>query len=246
MRDGEGSAAEELAAMRAELQARCQVPPLPPGWWWSSAMIAAEGLDYGGDFFVAQLLELPDGPGLQMVLVDVCRHGDSALPDASHLAQTLQELVAEVPHADLMPAVNAHLTTSGDPESFATAAQVVLCFATGRYEIRSAGHPPVLRWSRPEERWLVDSARGTALGVLDTPELQHSTGTLAPGEALMFYTDGVVETRTEGIDVGIDWLRATAGRELDGGWETLAHRVLARVLPGADDRAILLLGRSGI
>ena len=65
----------------------------------------------------------------------------------------------------------------------------------GTYQITSAGHPPALRLDLPTGEWLIDNARGTALGVLADPELHVSPGRLFPGEALLFYTDGVVEDR---------------------------------------------------
>ena len=57
---------------------------------------------------------------------------------------------------------------------------------------------------------MIDNARGTALGVLADPELHVSHGRLFPGEALLFYTDGVVEDRSAHIDVGIAWLQRAA------------------------------------
>ncbi|MCL2541457.1 MAG: serine/threonine-protein phosphatase [Nocardioidaceae bacterium] len=240
----EAAAPEEtLAAMRARLQEQCRVPPLPTDWEWASAMVSAEGLDFGGDFFVAAPLQTSEGPGLQMVLVDVCGNGAKALPAATRLADTIRGLVATQPYDGVMPAVSAHLNALEDPEAFATACQVVLSFTTGRYEIRSAGHPPVLRWDSAAGEWSIDSARGMALGIQDSPELHHSAGTLAPDEGLLFYTDGVVETRTSDFDEGVEWLRDVARSELRQGWPGLAGRLLADVTQGADDRAVLVLRR---
>lgn len=235
---------EALATLRSRLQAQCRMPSLPADWEWSSAMISAEGLDYGGDFFVAEPVQLPDGPGLQMVLVDVCGNGERALPAAVQLAGALRGLAVALPYVEVMPAVNRYLTALDDPESFATAMQLVICFGTGRYEIRNAGHPPALRWDSAEDLWTVDPARGMALGVQDGPALQHSEGVLARGEALLLYTDGVVETRTRSFDVGVEWLRGAARDELRAGWTLLADRLISRVARGADDRAVLVLRRT--
>ena len=98
--------------------------------------------------------------------------------------------------------------------------------------------------------WRVDTARGTALGVTVQAEAEPSRGRLEPGDALMFYTDGVVERPGQDIDAGIEWLRSTA-TELTGltgpvgptGLAGLPRRVLRRVARGDDDRAVLVLHR---
>ena len=99
----------------------------------------------------------------------------------------------------------------------------------GSYEITSAGHPPALRYDLPTHEWVIDNARGTALGVLRDPELHRTSGRLFPGEALMFYTDGVVESRTAHLDVGIAWLQRTAREAVSGGFPGAAHRVIGQV-----------------
>lgn len=231
-----------LAELRARLQARGKVPALPAGWQHQSAMLAAEGFEYGGDFIVADL-----DPGervLQMVLVDVCGHGVTAVPVALQFAGALQSLITVVPPEDLLGAANAYLLRQPSDESFATAVQVEVDLESGRYRIRSAGHPPALRWVPGNGRWDVDNARGTALGVSETPEVHDSVGQLAPGEALLFYTDGVVESRSADIGEGIDWLRATARHAVLSAWEGAARRIIDLVPRGEDDRAVLILQRS--
>ncbi|HYG94491.1 MAG TPA: serine/threonine-protein phosphatase, partial [Nocardioides sp.] len=73
-----GPAEKALADLRDRLQQQSRMPALPAGWHSHSAMIPADGFEYGGDFFVADLVD----DVLQLVLVDVCGHGDSAVPAA--------------------------------------------------------------------------------------------------------------------------------------------------------------------
>jgi serine phosphatase RsbU (regulator of sigma subunit) len=214
------------------------MPPLPDEWHSHSAMIPAAGFDYGGDFFVADRA----GDRLQLVLVDVCGHGDAAVPEAVQFAGALRGLVHAVPAEQVMGALNAYLLDLSSEESFTTAVQVIIELTTGSYQIRSAGHPPVLHWD-PSGRWRVDNARGTALGVTATPDFDLSNGVLRCGEAFLFYTDGVVESREADIDDGIEWLRRTAAACVGDGFAGLADRVLAQVPRGEDDRALLVLGR---
>ena len=76
-----------------------------------------------------------------------------------------------------------------------------------------------------------------------TPTSSRAEGILLPGDALLFYTDGVVEARGEHIDDGISWLQGVAATAIDSGLDGAAHRIVARVPRGDDDRAVLLLGR---
>ena len=92
----------------------------------------------------------------------------------------------------------------------------------------------------------VDNARGTALGIAHDPDLHASEGMLAPGEALLFYTDGVVESRSSDIDEGIAWLRETARTAVESGFGGAAQRIIRRVANAGDDRAVLILSRSGV
>jgi serine phosphatase RsbU (regulator of sigma subunit) len=173
----------------------------------------------------------------------VCGSGASAVPAALQFAGALQSLIAAVPPEDLLRGANAFLQRQPSDESIATAVQVVLNLETGAYRIRSAGHPPALRWAAQDLCWEIDNARGTALGVSDEPEVVESSGTLEPGEALLFYTDGVVESRADHIDVGIAWLRETARGAVLEGWTGAARRIIDLVDRGDDDRAVLVLRR---
>lgn len=232
----------EWARLRDRLLSRGRMPALPDGWSHESAMLPASGLEYGGDFIVSDLSA--DGRRLQMVLVDVCGSGESAVPAAVQFAGALESLVVVVPDEALLGAANVYLQRQPSDESMATAVQVVLDLATGEYRIRSAGHPPALRWSSADVRWEVDNARGTALGVTDHPEVGESAGILAPGEALLFYTDGVVESRAADIDEGIERLRATAREAVAESWDGMPGRVIAQVDRGDDDRAVLVVRRT--
>lgn len=229
------------ARLRERLLARGRMPALPPGWRHQSAMLSAAGYAYGGDFIVGDLQA--SGTRLRTVLVDVCGSGETAVPAALQFAGALESLIGVVPGAAVLRDANAYLLRQPSEEAIATAVQLDLDLTTGAYLIRSAGHPPALVWSAAQRRWHVDNARGTALGVSDTPEVHESSGLLGPGDALLFYTDGVVESRSVDIDAGIVWLQETARAAYLAGWEGTAQRIIDRVERGDDDRAVLVLAR---
>jgi hypothetical protein len=230
-----------LADLRDRLQAQGRVPELPDGWQSQSAMIASHGVRYAGDFLVADLSA--DRRRLEIVLVDVVGKGTTAGPAALQFAGALGGLLGSLPQPELFRAANAFLLRQESEESFATAVHLAVDLEGGEYSVTSAGHPPALRWDVDRGEWVVDNARGTALGVLADPELDSSCGTLRPGEALLFYTDGVIETRSTHLDVGIAWLQRIARDAIRPGMAGAARRIIRQVERGDDDRAVLIIER---
>jgi hypothetical protein len=230
-----------LTQLRDRLQRQGVVPPLPNGWRSESATITANGPSYAGDFLVADLRE---GRWLEMALVDVCGKGTSVGPQALQFAGALGGLIGALPPAELMAAANHFLLRQESDESLATAVHLKIDLVTGDYTITSAGHPPALHWHLSQRGWSIDNARGMALGVIDDAEFTPSRGRLRPGEALMFYTDGVIETTDRDLDDGIDWLRDQALQAVDArGFNGMPKRVLKKVPRGDDDRALYVLER---
>jgi serine phosphatase RsbU (regulator of sigma subunit) len=76
------------------------------------------------------------------------------------------------------------------------------------------------------------------------PVFVPSTGVLHPGDALLLYTDGLVEVPGRDLAVGIDKLVGAAEflvtRGFPGGAEQLVDRV---VQDASDDRGLVLLWR---
>lgn len=229
-----------LANLRDRLQAYSRVPALPEGWRSHGAALSAHGAGYAGDFLVADLRE---GRFLEMVLVDVCGKGVAVGPQALQFAGALGGLMGVVRPDALMRAANSFLIRQGTEESFATAVHLLVDLETGDYELTSAGHPPALHWRPDPGGWMVDNSRGLALGVLPDAEYAPTEGQLAPGEALMFYTDGVVESRGRDLGQGIEWLRDRALLAVEQGFDGAPARILRDVPRGEDDRSLLIIQR---
>lgn len=233
-----------LVDLRDRLQAQGVVPPLPAGWTSQSAMLSAGGAKFAGDFLVANLSE--DETRLEMVLVDVCGKGVGAGTQSLQFAGALGGLIGALPPLGLFAAGNDFLMRQNWDEGFATAVHVLVDMQSGDYSIINAGHPPALRWHAAADEWVVDGARGTALGIMKHPDFHRTTGSLGVGDALMFYTDGVVETRTQDFTAGIEWLRDAARTVVRSGFDQAPRRILKLVTSGHDDRAVLILSRSGM
>jgi len=231
-----------LVELNDRLQVQGVVPDLPNGWRSQSAVLSAGGAKFAGDFLVANLSD--DKVHLEMVLVDVCGKGVGAGTQSLQFAGALGGLIGSLPPLGLFSAANDFLLRQHWEDGFATAVHVLVNLDTGEYSVINAGHPPALHWMHRDHVWAVDSARGTALGVLERPDFHRSTGVVEPGDALMFYTDGVVESRSRDVGSGIDWLRGIAARVvLAEGFDGAPRRVLAHVTGGDDDRAVLVLDR---
>lgn len=231
-----------LVDLRDRLQAQGVVPPLPAGWTAQSAMLTAGGVKFAGDFLVANLSE--DETRLEMVLVDVCGKGVSAGTQSLQFAGALGGLIGALPPLGLFAAANDFLLRQNWDEGFATAVHVLINLQSGGYTIINAGHPPALRWNTRERDWIVDGARGTALGITHDAEFHQTVGQLDEGDALMFYTDGVVESRTKDFTAGIQWLRGVAANVVSAGFDQAPRRILAQVESGEDDRAVLIVSRA--
>jgi stage II sporulation SpoE-like protein len=230
-----------LVELNERLQVQGVVPPLPNSWRSQSAMLSAGGAKFAGDFLVANLSE--DETQLEMVLVDVCGKGVGAGTQSLQFAGALGGLIGSLPPLGLFSAANDFLLRQRWDEGFATAVHVLVHLDTGAYSVINAGHPPALRWMAEKSVWTVDGARGTALGVLARPDFHRSVGEIEPGDALMFYTDGVVESRSRDVGSGIEWLREIAGEVVADGFDGAPRRVLAQVGNSDDDRAVLILSR---
>ena len=233
-----------LVELKDRLQAQGVVPPLPEGWKSQSAMLSAGGAKFAGDFLVANLSE--DETKLEMVLVDVCGKGVAAGTQSLQFAGALGGLIGALPPLGLFAAGNDFLIRQNWDEGFATAVHVLVDLRTGEYSIINAGHPPALRWDSATSVWDVDGARGTALGIMKRPDFHQTTGRLEVGDALMFYTDGVVESRTQDFTAGIEWLRTEAAAIVSAGFDQAPRRILKLVSSGDDDRAVLILSRPGV
>lgn len=243
-RSGLPSALSEamLSDLRDRLQAQGTVPELPRGWTSQSAVVSASGGRYGGDFLVANLSN--DGSQLEMVLVDVCGKGVTAGTQSLQFAGALGGLIGALPPVGLFDAANEFLLRQRRDESFATAVHVLVDLNAGTYSITNAGHPPAMSWNSIQHAWEVDGARGTALGVTDSPEFFQTSGRLDAGDGLMFYTDGVVESRSRDVASGVAWLQQVARRAVRLGFSGAPERILAEVAQGDDDRAVLMLHRT--
>lgn len=230
-----------LVELNDRLQSQGLIPALPPGWRAQSAMVSAGGAKFAGDFLVAHLSE--DENHLEMVLVDVCGKGVAAGTQSLQFAGAFGGLIGALPPLGLFAAANDFLLRQHWDDGFATAVHVLVNLKTGDYSIINAGHPPALHWNSNSDEWEIDGARGMALGIMARPDFHRSTGRIGWGNALMFYTDGVVESRSQDFTTGIERLRVSAKTVVADGFDHASKKIVAGAAATDDDRAVLILSR---
>jgi Stage II sporulation protein E (SpoIIE) len=231
-----------LVDLRDRIRAQSAVPALPEGWGSASVLTAAGGSSFGGDFLVSTC----DGKTLELALVDVSGKGIEAGTRALLLSGAFGGLLGSVPRGEFLAACNAYLRREVPGEGFVTAVHLALDLATGDYVVSSAGHPPAAHFGAGSGTWRLTRARGIVLGVVADLRTVPERGTLRPGDALMLYTDGLVEAPGRDIDAGIDRLLGEADRLVTSGFATGADELVRAMQAGSggsDDCALALIWR---
>ena len=229
-----------LADLSDRIQGQGVLPDLPAPWHAESVIRSAGGTRFSGDFFVVGDVETGR---LDVSVVDVSGKGDRAGTRALLLAGAMGGLVTALRPEQFLPATNAYLLNHPWQDGFATAVHLSVDLRSGAFHVWTAGHPPALHWRAGAGRWTPLDSEGPMLGLIPEAEFREAGGVLRSGDALMLYTDGMVETRTIDIGLGIDRLIGQADRRLRsnvaGGAKTLADSTGSR----SDDRALLLVWR---
>lgn len=226
--------------LRDRIQRQSGVPELPPGWTAESVVRSAGGTPFAGDFLVAAPGR---GDRLDVAVVDVSGKGEGAGTRALLLSGAFAGLLGAVPPDRFLDTANDYLLRQDWDEGFATAIHLSLDLRTGTFQLRTAGHPPAVQFVAGSGRWLVHETWGPALGILPDADFVAFTGQMRSGDALLLYTDGLVETKDRDISLGIDKMIGQAERLLHGGFERGATRLLDSLGSANDDRALVLIHR---
>ena len=199
----------------------------------------------GGDY--CELLPLAGSGSLFFAVGDVAGKGVAASLLMTHLSAIFRSLLSlDFPLAEVMSRANRLFCESTTGSHYAT-------LACGRataqgLELANAGHcrPLLLRRDGTER---VEAA-GVPLGMFRGAEYPVTRATLAQGESLVLYSDGVTETEDlQGVDFGEDRLIRSLRGRFGGSAETIALGVVDDVtrFRGArrpfDDLTVLVVRR---
>jgi serine phosphatase RsbU (regulator of sigma subunit) len=152
-------------------------------------------VEVGGDVY--DFMELPDGR-LAVALGDVTGHGIEAAADMAMAKFVFRSLARE--HAepsDFLQSANDVVVGEIAPGKFITMVYVVIDPRTGDVAVAGAGHPAP-RILEADGHVIPLDARGLVLGVEPGQSYEDVHGRLEPGDAVVLYTDGVLEARVDG------------------------------------------------
>ena len=259
------AASDELAQVAARLQYDLQAaakvqraalpsrPPAVPGLAFAWGFAPCDEL--AGDFFGVHPLA---DSSAACYLLDVSGHGVAASLLAVSIGRTLNSppddpdsLLTEAdgnPTApgEVLARLSARFPMDDRSEQFFTMWYAVADGATGRVRFASAGHPPAAH-VRAGGAVLVDG--GGLPGGVGTAYTSHEL-LLAPGEAVVVYSDGVTEAASPAGELfGADRLRAVLAVADDRSPRGLVDAVEAAVkawaggVPLKDDVSVLAVGR---
>ncbi|MEU7774221.1 GAF domain-containing SpoIIE family protein phosphatase [Micromonospora taraxaci] len=227
-----------LALQRSLLPA--QLPDIP-GLDLAARYAPGHDLGIGGDWY--DVFVLPSG-WLGAVIGDVSGHG---LPSAVVMGRIRSALRAYALDAD----DPAEALTSLDRKihhfeagTLTTAVYALIAPDRTTVHLSCAGHLPPLLVAPGQPAQLVNVTVDRPLGV-GRPMISRRTTVLdlPPGAALVFYTDGLIERRTELIDTGIERLAAAVRSEPA---EALCDHIMTTTAPEHpdDDIALLVIRRA--
>lgn len=232
-----------LLELRDRLNRQGQIPALTAGWEAKVELVQAGGSSFGGDFVVSCRHSSPTGDKdlLEVALVDVSGKGIDAGTRALMLSGAFGGLLGSVQPEEFLPSCNTYLHRQRWDEGFVTAVHVVIDLTTGEFTVDSAGHPPAVKFEAASGTWKVGAAKGVVLGVVPELKCESESGTLRTGDALMLYTDGLVEAPGLDLDAGIDRLLGEADRLVPHGFRKGAREIVQTMSAQRDDDCALVL-----
>ncbi|HEX3578287.1 MAG TPA: GAF domain-containing SpoIIE family protein phosphatase, partial [Thermoanaerobaculia bacterium] len=199
-----------------------------------------------GDYY--DVVVRPDGR-IYFVIADVSGKGITAALVMSSVATAFAIFTRHDPTpADLLRDINETLAPKTSPSKFVTMVAGVLDPATGIVSFANAGHVSPLVVSKDGVEAM--SSTDIVVGILPNAQYRNQSLTLASGDSLVLFTDGVTEAENIaeeqlGLDPVCEMLRTMHGREARAILDTIdthVHEFIGEV-PNGDDVTMLAMTR---
>lgn len=234
-------ALEQSAAGQLERSLLPGRMPACEGIEFATRYMTPEDRSVGGDWYDGFVT--PSGR-LWVVVGDVAGRGLSAAVIMGRIKSTLRAYaLLDFPPDEVLSLTSRELAHF-ESEALAT----VICAASDppyrEFRLASAGHPPPLAARRSGDAELLGFPVSGPLGIPPMGDSSTAAVLLERGDALVFYTDGLVERRGEDLDVGLERLRSMVVAEP-------AEALCQRIVSGSfgtdsppDDVAIVVMRRT--
>jgi sigma-B regulation protein RsbU (phosphoserine phosphatase) len=231
-------------------------PPQIPGWEFEAFYHPAHKV--GGDFFdvfelPAQAGEIEDTlPALGMVVADATDKGMAAALYMALGRTIIRSLALTAPSpAALLMQANEVIQRDSQSGLFLSAFYAILDRRTGRLRFANAGHNLPLLCRAASGKIVPLKGKGVVLGALEAIFIEDRKSDIAPGDSIVFYTDGVTEAMDASHRMfGERRLRAALRRVVGGSAAEVVHTVVEAVLefvgdtPQSDDITLFVVRRS--
>lgn len=253
-RNAELTARERMIDYYLRMASRIQRQLLPGDFPWDPRVRFAVWYEpverVSGDFYDLRWVT-PDCVGI--IVCDASGHG---LPAAfvSVIAQTVfrTKRTSSRSPAEILGEINRYLRAILEQERFVTGCYGLLNLTTGRFLFAKAGHPPPL-WYRAASHDAVPlDAKGMLLGISEDADFEEVAIQLSPGDRLVLYTDGLLETWSEsGELLGLgrlrEWVTELGHLAPDRMLDQLKERVdtFRGHRPFSDDLTVVVAGFEG-
>ena len=221
--------------------------PVAPGWEFAATYESAR--EIGGDLY--DFIEWPDDPRrVGLLIADVSGKGTAAALFMAHSRAMIRAATQTLPGpAATLAEANVQIARDNHAMLFVSAFYAVLDTTTGRLTFANAGHnvPLLLRAGGRLEEVM---SRGMVLGIMDDMEYDEDEIVLAPGDALVLYTDGITEAMDGNDDLfGKERLKEAVRAATPGDAHAIVTAIIAAVkayagdTPQADDLTIVTVRR---
>lgn len=226
----------QAAAVQRELLPR--TAPHVPGY--DVAGVCLPSFSVGGDFYDWY----PVPGGLALTLADVMGKGIGAAILTATARAVLRGVGSDPSPAAVLARAAASLAADLDSTgTFVTVLHARLDPATGEVRYADAGHGLTLL-VHPDGTWRRVVSDGLPLGVLRDDTWGEGTVALAPGDALVIFSDGLFDL-LGGDHAALDRVAAAAAEAPDARGVVDRFAALARDEPPLDDLTVVVVRRAG-
>lgn len=208
------SSLERLTALQSELNVANQIQQsilptqFPDGVEYQLYGSMEPAREVGGDFYDVVRLE---NNCVGLAIADV---SDKGVPAALFMmsSRTMMKgaAIGSQDPGEVLGMVNSMLAEDNEAQMFVTVLYAVYDPETGRFTYSSGGHDTPLVVHPDGSSELLPLTNGIVLGIMPDLEYQQDCVTLAPGDTIICYTDGVTEAMNpQGEQFGIERLCLT-------------------------------------